>query len=170
MSRWVIVAGILTLLVAVLQKCAPPNALDEVVELCLDRMSPILLVSRATSDVLAVRWEEVLRRRAFHCHFRESQQVCAVARRFEALPDDIVLTTFPKTGTTLLQQLTHQIRSKGDMSFRDIHDVVPFVEINAAYKADARDVEQLSPRLFKVHQPLSVYSGGCGIFNNARDP
>lgn len=117
-----------------------------------------------------VRWQEILPRRDFHCNFWESPEVCHVARGFKPRPGDILIVTFPKTGTTFMQQLTHQLRSGGDMGFRDINDVVPFVEVNPAYRGDAGDVVQPhSPRLFKVHQPLSVFDGGRRIVL-MRDP
>lgn len=138
-------------------------------ETWLGFVSPTQPLTRTTNNPAAVRWQDVLPKRSFYCNFWEAREVCEVAGRFEALPEDILLVTFPKTGTTMLQQLTHQLRSGGDMAFRDIHDVIPFVEVNPAYRGDARDVVQSSPRLFKTHQPLSVFSGGRRILL-LRDP
>eukprot|EP00929_Paragymnodinium_shiwhaense_P057151 TRINITY_DN28600_c0_g1_i1.p1 TRINITY_DN28600_c0_g1~~TRINITY_DN28600_c0_g1_i1.p1 ORF type:complete len:397 (-),score=64.05 TRINITY_DN28600_c0_g1_i1:5-1195(-) len=142
-------------------KVCPSNIWDDIAEAYFDSTWAVEPLKPTSSN--GTSWSEVLPSRPFHCHFWEAPAVCEVARSFEPLPDDIVLVTFLKTGTTYMQQLTHQLRSGGDMAFRDIHDVVPFIEVNPAYLGDARDVVQLTPRLFKLHHPLSVYSGGRRI-------
>ncbi|CAB4033294.1 sulfotransferase domain-containing [Paramuricea clavata] len=48
---------------------------------------------------------------------------------FKPRPDDVFVVTPPKCGTTWMQQILHQLRSGGDMSFDEISDVVPYIEM-----------------------------------------
>ncbi|XP_028406628.1 estrogen sulfotransferase-like isoform X2 [Dendronephthya gigantea] len=67
---------------------------------------------------------------------------------FKPRPDDVFVVTPPKCGTTWMQQILHQLRSGGDMSFDEITDVVPYLE--AAYDTE-RDLEaehNFQPRSF----------------------
>jgi hypothetical protein len=80
---------------------------------------------------------------------------------YQPRPTDVVITTTPKAGTTWMQQICHQLRSDGDMTFDEISRVVPWIELaydqhqdldtpqwNAAAEAEA--VTGL-PRFFKTH-------------------
>ena len=40
-------------------------------------------------------------------------------------PTDVVISTPPKTGTTWVQQIVHQLRTGGDMDFEDIYQPIP---------------------------------------------
>jgi hypothetical protein len=62
------------------------------------------------------------------------------------------IVTTPKAGTTWLQQLCHQLRSKGDMDFVEISAVVPWIELAHDLGQDL-DAHQPHgpPRLFKTH-------------------
>lgn len=88
---------------------------------------------------------------------------------YQPCPSDIVITTTPKAGTTWMQQICHQLRSNGDMSFDEISSVVPWIELafdqhqdlsapqwtnGAASEADAdADAKAVTglPRFFKTH-------------------
>ena len=60
---------------------------------------------------------------------------------FKPRPDDVFVVTSSKCGTTWMQQIIHQLRSGGDMSFDEIDDVVPFIEM--AYNTEINlDAEQ----------------------------
>jgi hypothetical protein len=60
---------------------------------------------------------------------------------FKPRPDDVFVVTSSKCGTTWMQQILHQLRSGGDMSFDEIDDVVPFIEM--AYNTEINlDAEQ----------------------------
>ncbi len=57
-----------------------------------------------------------------------TEQGRSYALNFKPRPDDVIVVTPAKCGTTWMQQILHQLRSGGDMSFDDIYDVVPFIE------------------------------------------
>eukprot|EP00035_Acanthoeca_spectabilis_P021903 m.440842 g.440842 ORF g.440842 m.440842 type:complete len:320 (-) comp18576_c0_seq1:40-999(-) len=72
-------------------------------------------------------------------------------------PTDVVITTSPKAGTTWVQQICHQLRAgiEGDMSFEEISEVVPFIELA---HDQGQDLEKPQfgqdrglPRCFKTH-------------------
>ncbi|KAF2321428.1 hypothetical protein GH714_041021 [Hevea brasiliensis] len=72
----------------------------------------------------------------------------AAQENFKPQPSDIVLCTYPKTGTTWLKALAYAIvtRSKFNDSENPLltkapHDCVPFLEIDAARNASNRDPE-----------------------------
>lgn len=82
---------------------------------------------------------------------------------YEPLPTDVVVTTFPKSGTTLTQQLTYQVvvasggASKDDpdgLHFDDICEAAPYVDYGPAHGFPPRDS---SPRVFKSHSPPSMF-------------
>ena len=82
---------------------------------------------------------------------------------YEPLPSDIVITTFPKSGTTLTQQLTYQVvvatggASSVDpdgLNYSDICAVVPYVDYGSAHGFPPFDS---SPRLFKSHAVPSMF-------------
>jgi hypothetical protein len=83
-------------------------------------------------------------------------------------PDDIFIATFPKSGTTWLQQILYQMASGGRMDFNEISNVVPWVE-RAHFLG--QDVEKMpSPRIFKSHLTYeSIPKGPCKYICVLRD-
>lgn len=85
------------------------------------------------------------------------RQFCAVRSKcftggdpFIPQATDVIIAGHPKSGTTWMQQILHQCRTKGDENFKDIYDVVPYLPINAA--GVPVDVDHLAkPRLFMTH-------------------
>jgi len=71
--------------------------------------------------------------------------------------DEVFITSSPKSGTTWLQQICHQLRSgpKGDMTFSEISEVVPWLELahdQGQVLTDAQyGHDDNLPRLFKTH-------------------
>ena len=59
---------------------------------------------------------------------------------FRPRPTDVFIATFAKSGTTLLQQIVHGLRTGGDMDFEDISEVVPWIEMAFDTGIDAFDV------------------------------
>ena len=56
------------------------------------------------------------------------------------------VVTPPKCGTTWMQQILHQLRSGGDMSFDEISDVVPFIELAYDTELDLEAEHKYQPR------------------------
>jgi hypothetical protein len=66
--------------------------------------------------------------------------------RFKPRSNDVFVVTSPKCGTTWMQQILHQLRSGGDMSFDGISDVVPFIEFAYDTEIDLEAEQNYQPR------------------------
>ncbi len=87
------------------------------------------------------------------------------ALAFEPRPTDVFLATFPKAGTTLVQQIVHGLRTNGDMEFRDISEVVPWIEVAFDLGQDLAAEQRANPRAFKTHLGGDdVPKGGRSIY------
>lgn len=76
---------------------------------------------------------------------------------------DVIVTTFPKAGTTLMQQLLYQICLFGrriphadDHNFIDISEKVPWLDYIHLHD-DSHSDQTSSPRLYKTHSPASRF-------------
>ncbi|CAB3979724.1 sulfotransferase domain-containing [Paramuricea clavata] len=90
---------------------------------------------------------------------------------FKPRSDDVFVVTPPKCGTTWMQQILHQLRSGGDMSFDNINDVVPYIEM--AYdtgKTDLEAVHNYQPRCYKTHTWYPVCPKGAKYIVIYREP
>ena len=70
---------------------------------------------------------------------------------FKPRSDDVMVVTPPKCGTTWMQQILHQLRSGGDMSFDEIGDAVPFLEFAYDEEIDLNAEHNYQPRCYKTH-------------------
>ena len=89
---------------------------------------------------------------------------------FRLQPTDVLIATYPKAGTTLMQQIVHGLRTGGDMNFDEITEVVPWLELAHDLGLDLDAPQRAEPRAFKTHFDWnSTPRGGRYIFI-ARDP
>ena len=91
--------------------------------------------------------EEVMRRWALFI----SDESVHSALQYTPREDDVIIATHSKAGTTMVQQITHQMRSLGDEDFGEISLVAPFMEIAADVGIDLNGPQAFHPRLFKTH-------------------
>jgi len=65
---------------------------------------------------------------------------------------DVLINGPAKAGTTWLQQILHQIRTKGDESFNDIYDITWFIQFpKFADRFNFNDEQVCNPRIYKCH-------------------
>lgn len=99
----------------------------------------------------------------------------AVAQQYRAHPGDIIISTFPKTGTSWMQQICHQLRTGGDTDFDEITEVVPWLEVCPSLMIDIDAIpHKATPRCFKSHQLLGALAhleeDGARFICTMRDP
>lgn len=89
---------------------------------------------------------------------------------FEPRASDVFIATYPKCGTTLMQQIVHGLRTSGDMDFRDISEVIPWLELAADLGLDPTAAQRAEPRAYKTHLAWNgLPKGGRSIYL-LRDP
>lgn len=64
---------------------------------------------------------------------------------------DVFIATYPKCGTTLLQQIVHGLRTGGDMDFVEITEVIPWIELAHDMGLDPSAEQKARPRAYKTH-------------------
>ena len=85
-------------------------------------------------------------------------------------PSDVFLATYPKSGTTWMQQMAHAIRSRGSMDFEEICAAVPWLESALDMGQDPGADQAWEPRLFKVHLNGDAVPAGGRYIVAFRDP
>ena len=84
---------------------------------------------------------------------------------FEPKHDDVFIVTFPKAGTTLLQQMVYQLKvvtgavpsDPTGTDFEDISQVIPYLDAAHITKQTA-SVHPFTPRVWKSHAPAEDVS------------
>ena len=106
--------------------------------------------------------------RAALARFRTPRSEAAAAA-FRPRPTDVFIATYPKSGTTWLQQIVHVLRG-GDTEFEEICAVVPWFESAGDMGIDL-DGEQPGPlRAFKTHLAVPELPAGGRCIYALRDP
>jgi methylamine dehydrogenase accessory protein MauD len=87
---------------------------------------------------------------------------------FVPRPDDIFIVTYPRSGTTWMQMILHQLTTQGKMDFPHITTVCPWFERSLK---DGTAYDALpAPRVFKSHLPYrKIPKGPCKYIYVARD-
>jgi sulfotransferase family protein len=81
-------------------------------------------------------------------------------REFDYRVDDVYVVTYMKSGTTLLQMVLYQLLTDGDMNFRHIYDVSPWIDQSMVIGKPLPDLP--SPRLFKSHSEYKYFPPKVG--------
>jgi len=92
------------------------------------------------------------------------------SKSWKPRPTDIIITTFHKTGTTWCQQICHQIRTRGHIDFKEITEVIPWIDFAWEINQNLNDDQIALPRLYKSHARLSALHEGCKYLTTIRDP
>jgi len=86
--------------------------------------------------------------------------------KFTPDPDDVIVVTQPKSGTTWILHICHQLRMGGiDPDFDDQLDVITWIERSLWLGQNMNAPQVARPRVFKSHLPYNkVPQGGRMIF------
>jgi hypothetical protein len=103
---------------------------------------------------------------ALDANFMSAQ---SLARGLAFKPDssDIIIYTYPKCGTTWMQQIMHGLRSKRAMDFEEITEVVPWLELMVDLDPDMAQVA--APWVYKSHLCCGEVPKGAQYLNTIRD-
>jgi len=82
---------------------------------------------------------------------------------------DIFISPYAKCGTTWMQQIVHGLRTGGDMSFGEITEAVPWIEMAHDLGLDPAD-QPWRPRAFKSHLDWETIPKGGRYIVVLRDP
>ena len=86
---------------------------------------------------------------------------------------DVFITSWAKSGTTMMQQMFHQLRtgaSGGDLDFDDISRVTPWDDTAYMLDFDMTAPQIASPRGFKSHREYERLPPGMRYVVSLRDP
>jgi len=103
-------------------------------------------------------------------HSTCSDESKRVAELWRPRPDDVIVLTFPKTGTTWVQQICEMIRSHGSMAFDEIMQVQPWIDFAYDVGQDLDADHASRPRVFKSHQRPAAVQRGCKYIITTRAP
>lgn len=94
----------------------------------------------------------------------------AVPPGFRVRSDDVLIGSYPKCGTTWLQQIVHGLRSGGSMDFEEISLAVPWIETAPMLGIDLNAPQAAAPRAYKTHLPWDRLPPGGRKLCIVRDP
>jgi hypothetical protein len=113
------------------------------------------LTAGATIKVLAF-FVRVIK---FVAYMIEGWKFRLALRSYIPRPDDIIVVTYPRSGTTLVQMILYQLFTDGEMDFAHIWEWSPECEPHAV--TGSSRIEHLSsPRVFKSHSEYKMIPKG----------
>ena len=116
-------------------------------------------------------WLTLAAGRARYVQFYACTQASTeAAEAFVPKPTDVIVATYSKTGTTVLQMLLEMLRSRGDTSFDEITAVQPWIDFCHDIGIDVDAPQPHHPRLFKSHQRPAALNRGARIASVVREP
>ena len=106
---------------------------------------------------------------AIRSRFDPSESI-AHGLSYQAEPSDVFIATYPKCGTTWLQQIMHCLRSNGDMDYPEITAVIPWLEMALVMGIEPTAAPPAEPRIFKTHLSFERIPKGGRYVHMIRDP
>ncbi|KAJ8908326.1 hypothetical protein NDN08_005039 [Rhodosorus marinus] len=89
---------------------------------------------------------------------------------YQPQQSEVFIATFGKSGTTLISQMCHQLRTGGHMDFQEISEMVPFLELAYDVGIDPNREQIAEPRLTKTHLDHDRCPKGARYIVVLRDP
>ncbi|XP_066020272.1 amine sulfotransferase isoform X2 [Pocillopora verrucosa] len=78
--------------------------------------------------------------------------LCDFITNFQTKPDDVFIVSYPKSGTTWVQEIVWQIYHDGEISHKVLGDRILYIEKALLPESTHLDIKSMpSPRLFKSH-------------------
>lgn len=106
----------------------------------------------------------------FRLGYIGEEESSKIGLSFIPSPDDVFITTFPKCGTTWVSFILHSLRSRGNMDFCEITEVVPWTIMAHMCKQDLNGPQRYNPRLFKSHEDYNAVPKGGKYVYVVRNP
>ena len=108
----------------------------------------------------------------------QGTEVDPAYRAYQPLPGDIFITCWAKSGTTMMQQMFHQLRmgaangagGAGDMDFDDISRMTPWDDTARFCGTDMMQAQRAAPRGFKSHREYDRLPPAMRYVVTLRDP
>mmetsp|Transcript_6295 Transcript_6295/g.13024 ORF Transcript_6295/g.13024 Transcript_6295/m.13024 type:complete len:343 (+) Transcript_6295:113-1141(+) len=101
------------------------------------------------------------------------ESVRRAVEEFITKPGDVIVATFPKTGTTLITWICHLLRTNAEdqHEFETLYEVVPWPTLSwdIGYDPNVQGSEFV-PRVFKSHLRMASIYPGCKYVVTIRDP
>ncbi|KAL9974589.1 hypothetical protein ACROYT_G011642 [Oculina patagonica] len=117
--------------------------------------SPVFQVTEG--EWTSARYVEVLGVKISPLFTPDPHLLCDFISNFQTRPDDVFVVTYPKSGTTWVQEILWQIFNEGQVKSSHIMLRVPFLEVATSTVFPHPDFNTLpSPRILKTHLPYHI--------------
>ena len=109
-----------------------------------------------------------------NARMHSAKSIARGTTEFSPSSDDVFIATYPKTGTTWMMQICHQIRcasaNADGEAFDEITEVVPWDVVALDCGQDLNAAQQATPRLFKSHESAKTIARGGRSVVVVREP